>query len=128
VAKTPLFDQPLEGPVYLRSSNHPLPDLVMALKGPASLPIEIDLDGHVDSANGGLRTTFESVPDAPVEEFTLRMQGGNKGLIVNSTNLCASTNRATARFTGQNGKTATLHPSLRASCKGGTKKKPHRRR
>jgi hypothetical protein len=126
VAKSPLLDAPLEGPVYLRSSNHPLPDLVMALKGPASLPIEIDLAGHVDSANGGLRTTFESVPDAPVEEFTLRMQGGKKGLIVNSTNLCASTNRATTKFTGQNGKSATLHPPLQVSCKRQANKKPHR--
>jgi hypothetical protein len=128
VAKSPLLDEPLEGPVYLRSSDHPLPDLVMALKGPASLPIEIDLDGHVDSANGGLRATFESVPDAPVEEFTIRMQGGSKGLIVNSTNLCASINRATAKFTAQNGKTATLHPALRASCRGRPKKKSRGRR
>jgi hypothetical protein len=126
VAKTPLLDQPLKGPVYLRSSSHALPDLVMALKGPASLPIEIDLAGRVDSANGGLRTTFEQIPDAPVSEFTLHMQGGKKGLIVNSTNLCASTNRATAKFTGQNGKLVTLHPALQASCKGKKKQQTPR--
>jgi hypothetical protein len=117
VAKTPLLDEPLRGPVYLRSSSHKLPDLVAALVGPASTPIEIDVDGRVDSVHGGLRTTFETVPDAPVTEFSLHMAGGKKGLIVNSTNLCASTNRATAKFTGQNGKTATLHPALKASCK-----------
>jgi hypothetical protein len=122
VAKTPLFDFPLEGPVYLRSSSNPLPDLVMALKGPAAMPIEIELAGRVDSVNGGLRTTFDTVPDAPVSEFTLQMQGGKKGLIVNSTNLCAKTNRATARFTGQNGKARTLHPALQASCKAKAKK------
>ncbi len=126
VAKTPLLDEPLKGPVYLRSSNHALPDLVMALKGPASLPIEIDLAGRVDSANGGLRATFEEIPDAPVSEFTLHMQGGKKGLIVNSTNLCASTNRATAKFTGQNGKLVTLHPALQASCKGKKKQQTPR--
>jgi hypothetical protein len=118
LAKTPLLEQPLEGPVYLRSSSHELPDLVMALKGPASMPIEIDLDGQVDSINGRLRTTFEQVPDAPVSEFTLQMQGGRKGLIVNSTNLCAKSNRATAKFTAQNGRSVTLRPEMRSSCKG----------
>ena len=122
-ARTPLLEAPLRGPVYLRSSSHVLPDLVMALKGPPSLPIEIDLAGHVDSVNGGLRTTFETVPDAPVTEFTLRMQGAKKGLIVNSTNLCASVNRATAKFTAQNGKAITTHPLMQASCKGHAKHK-----
>jgi hypothetical protein len=126
-AKTPLFDFPLEGPVYLRSSSNPLPDLVAALHGPASLPIEIELTGRVDSANGGLRTTFDQVPDAPVSEFSLEMQGGKKGLIVNSTNLCLKANRATAKFSGQNGKLSTLRPALETSCKKARKHKPQRR-
>jgi hypothetical protein len=127
-AKTPLLAEPLKGPVYLRSSSHQLPDLVVALHGPPSLPIEIDLAGRVDSVNGGLRTTFETVPDAPVSEFTLQMQGGKKGLIVNSTNLCTSVNRATAKFTGQNGKTSTTHPAMRNSCKHSAKRRHKRRR
>jgi len=127
-ARTPLFDEPLEGPVYLRSSSNQLPDLVIALKGPPSMPIEIDLAGRVDSVNGGLRTTFEAVPDAPVSEFTLQMQGGDKGLIVNSTNLCAKPNRALAKFTGQNGKVATLHPLMQNSCKKAGKGRHKRHR
>lgn len=115
VAKTPLLDQPLKGPAYLRSSNHALPDLVLALKGPPSLPIEVDLAGRVDTIDGGLRTTFATVPDAPVSEFTLRMQGGKKSLIVNSTNLCASTNRANVQFTGQNGKTRQQRTAVEAT-------------
>jgi hypothetical protein len=116
VARTPLFDFPLEGPVYLRSSNHALPDLVVALKGPNTLPIEIDLAGRIDSVNGGIRTTFEGIPDAPVRRFTLSMQGGAKGLLVNSDNLCTGSHRATAKFSAQNGRKRTLHPRLRASC------------
>jgi hypothetical protein len=49
-AVTPLLDSPLSGPVYLRSSDNPLPDLVAALRGPDSQPIEVVLDGRVDSA------------------------------------------------------------------------------
>lgn len=116
VAKTPLFDKPLKGPVYLRSSSHKLPDLVAVLRGPASQPVEVDLDGRVDSVRGRLRSTFEVVPDAPVERFTLTLAGGKKGLFVNSTNICAKKNRALAKFTAQNGKRLTLRPSLVASC------------
>jgi hypothetical protein len=117
VAKTPIFDQPLEGPAYLRSSNHTLPDLVLALRGPPSFPIEVDVDGRVDSMNGGLRTTFESIPDAPVSQFVLRMQGGNKGLFVNSANLCVGKHRAKAAFNAQNGRQEILHPALKANCR-----------
>jgi hypothetical protein len=119
VARTPLFDFPLRGPVYLRSSSHHLPDLVAVLRGPASQPVEIDLDGRIDSIKGGIRTTFESVPDAPVSRFTLFMRGAKKGLLENSTNLCAGTFRATAAFRAQNGRRTTLHPALRTECGSG---------
>jgi hypothetical protein len=121
IAKTPLFDSPLQGPVYLRSSDHPLPDLVAVLRGPDSQPVEIDLDGRIDSHKGGIRNTFSVVPDAPVSEFTLAMSGGRKGLLVNSTDLCRSVHRAAAKFTAQNGRSLTLHPRLRSSCGKGPK-------
>ena len=115
-ATTPLFDEALTGPVYLRSSSHPLPDLVVALRGPDSLPIEVELAGRVDSVNGGIRNTFEVVPDAPVNRFVLSMQGGKKGLLVNSTNLCAEVHRATAEFAAQNGRKRVLRPKMKISC------------
>ena len=115
-AVTPLFDEPLQGPVYLRSSSHQLPDLVAALQGPASRPVKVELSGRIDSVNGGIRNTFDVVPDAPVSEFSLTMQGGKKGLLQNSTDICASTNRATAKFSGQNGKRITLHPKMQSAC------------
>jgi hypothetical protein len=120
-AITPLLDQPLEGPVYLRSSNNTLPDLVAALRG----QVAIDLVGRIDSVNGGIRTTFESVPDAPVTKFVLTMQGGKKGLLVNSVDLCEKVNRATVRMDGQNGKALTLHPAVKSACGG--KGRSHRR-
>jgi len=123
VAKTPLFSEPLSGPVYLRSSSNPLPDMVAVLKGPAAQPIEVELAGRIDSVNGGIRNTFDVVPDAPVETFTLELQGGKKGLLVNSRNLCRSVNRATAKFTGQNGAVFNSRPVLQNSCKKPRKKK-----
>jgi hypothetical protein len=111
-AISPLLDQPLEGPVYLRSSDNLLPDLVIALRG----EVEVDLAGRIDSVRGGIRTTFESVPDAPVTKFVLTMQGGKKGLLVNSRNLCAAPASVDVKFDGQNGKSSDQRPRLSNSC------------
>jgi hypothetical protein len=120
-AVTPLLSEPLEGPVYLRSSSHNLPDLVVALHNGQ---INIDLVGRIDSVKSGrIRNTFESVPDAPVTSFTLEMQGGKKGLLVNSTDLCKRTNKAIAHFSGQNGKVHDFNPPLAAQC---SKAKKHK--
>jgi len=122
-AISPLLDEPLVGPVYLRSSNHPLPDLVAALSSPR---VDINLVGRIDSINGRIRNTFDSVPDAPVTKFTLEMQGGRKGLIVNSTNICKGKNRALANFKGQNGRRHEFKPLVKTRC-GKGKKRKHKR-
>ena len=111
-AHSPLLDNPLSGPVYLRSSDNPLPDLVADLRG----QINVELSAKVDAKNGRLRTTFANVPDVPVRKFVLRMQGGDKGLIVNSENLCRRDNRARAVLVGQNGARQVTKPELQASC------------
>jgi hypothetical protein len=100
-AVTPLLAQPLEGPVYLRSSSHKLPDVVAALHG----QIDIELDGRVTSTHGRLRTHFENVPDAPVTKFSLNLAGGKKGLLENGAveDICSVPEFATMRMTGQNG-------------------------
>jgi hypothetical protein len=117
-ATTPLLEAPISGPVYLRSSNNPLPDLVAALHG----QIDVDLVGRIDSKNGGIRTTFDAVPDAPVSRFVLKMQGGRKGLLDNSEDLCRSVNRADVSFTAQNGRTLHSKPVLTNGCKKKGKK------
>jgi hypothetical protein len=50
-ATTPLLDKPLQGPVYLRSSNNKLPDPVVDLKGQIEIvlgPQRADLDLRAD--------------------------------------------------------------------------------
>jgi hypothetical protein len=115
-AFSPLLGQPLEGPVYLRSSDNPLPDMVAHLEG----QVDIDLVGKIDSFRGGIRTTFARVPDVPVEKFVMTLPGGKHGLLVNSTNLCAKPVKAVIRFTAQNGKKLKPKPrknKLRTPCK-----------
>jgi hypothetical protein len=121
-AYSPLLDEPISGPVYLRSSDHELPDLVADLGG----AIDVDLVGRIDSVNGRIRTTFETVPDAPVSKFILAMQGGKKGLLVNSRNLCAAPSRAKVLIDGQNGKIADQAPIVKNSCDKGTRGKKRR--
>jgi hypothetical protein len=124
IAKSPLFDFPLTGKLYLRSSDHPLPDMVAVLKGPSTFPIEIESAGRIDSVNGGIRTTFEAVPDAPISEVIASFPGGAKGLIVNSTDICQGTHKVTGKFFAQNGKSAKPSPPLKsAGCKKGAGKK-----
>jgi hypothetical protein len=114
-ATTPLLGYPLAGLVYLRSSNHPLPDLVAKLKGPASQPIEIDLAGKTDSVKAALRNTFEAVPDAPVSRFRLELFGGKRGLVEMSDGFC-SHRKANVQLTAQNGKTHNTRPVVGAKC------------
>jgi hypothetical protein len=112
-AFTPLLDQPLTGNVYLRPGKHRLPDLVADLEG----QIDIELVGRIDSAkSGGLRTRFETVPDAPVTKFVLDMEGGKQGLLQNERNLCRADKMAKQVLLGQNGSTINRKRRLQTSC------------
>jgi hypothetical protein len=116
-AITPLLDEPIQGPVYLRSNpEHELPDLVAALRGADAQPIEVELQGRTDSKNGGIRNTFDLVPDAPVSKFTLQIKGGNHALLVNSRDLCKGKQRATVRLNAQNGKVRNFRTVVGNDC------------
>ncbi len=123
-AITPILDQPLQGPVILRSSDHILPDLVMALHG----QVDFDAIARTDSVNGGIRSTFESIPDIPVTRVVLEMQGGSKGLLENSTDICRGTHKATAKYTGQNGAPYNVKVPLKADCGKARRKRQARAR
>jgi hypothetical protein len=131
-AVTPLLSEPLTGPVYLRTGyGTRLPELVAALNGQQ---INIDVVGEIDSVHKKgsevslLRNSFKTVPDAPVTRFELQLKGGKKSLLVNSTNICKGTHKATALFTGQNGKSHEIKPKLQVtSCKHAAKGKKHRK-
>jgi hypothetical protein len=122
-AITPLLAEPLEGPVYVRSSSNPVPDLVIALRG---RDVAVDVVGRIDSSRGGLRATFEGLPDAPLTKFTMTLPGGRRGLLVNAEDLCGGAQRANARFVAQSNKTEALHPRLGVKCRKHERRR-HRR-
>ena len=111
-ALTPLLDQPLTGSVYLRSSSHELPDLVVDLRG----QLAITLVGRIDSVNEGMRATFGSNPDAPIRKFVLNMKGGRKGLLVNSRDLCSARSFATVKMAAHSGRTSRTQTLLKTGC------------
>jgi uncharacterized repeat protein (TIGR01451 family) len=119
-AKSPLFDEVLEGPVYLRSNGGErlLPDLVVKLNG----KIEVTLAGFIDSLKSRVRNTFDVVPDAPVSFFSLQMRGGKRSLLVNHRDLCTAPSRASVQLTGQNGKTHNTRPEVAVDCGAGSKR------
>jgi hypothetical protein len=120
-AFTPLLDQPLEGPVYFRANGgeRELPDIVADLRG----EVHIVLVGFVDSAGrrgsevSRVRTTFATVPDAPVSRFVLSLNGGRTGLLQNSRNLCVAPQRASVRMLGQNGRRRDFSQQIRTGCR-----------
>jgi hypothetical protein len=118
-AFTPLLSEPLQGPVYLRSSSNKLPDVVFDLHGLVDAEVAV----RIDSVRGGIRATVSDAPDAPISRVFLEMQGAKKGLIVNSRDLCAAKNRASVRFSGQNGQDATARPVVKAGCGGSRKRR-----
>jgi hypothetical protein len=123
-AVTPLLSEPLEGPIFLRANpERRLPDVVAALH---NSQVDFDLVGNVDSVKGKLRTTFATVPDAPVSSADVELFGGSKGLFVNSADLCQKPHRASVAFTGQNGKALAAKPVLQVKCKRQAKR--HQRR
>jgi hypothetical protein len=129
-ALTPILEQPLTGNVYLRSNpERNLPDLAATLQGEE---ISVTLVGHTDSAKGGgVRNTFEVVPDAPVTSFDLNLFGGNKGLLENapkgtSNTICGTGLKATVKFKGHNGKASNYQAPLNPT--GCKKHKKHKKR
>jgi hypothetical protein len=132
-AFTPLLEEPLEGPIYLRSSDNELPDTVGVLRGPPSRPVQIEVAARIDSFKRGIRANFEAVPDAPITKVVVMMNGGRKGLLINSANLCglkAAARRATVKMDGQNAKAHDFRPLLKNDCakrrKASSKRRPSR--
>jgi hypothetical protein len=127
-ATSPLLEDGLSGPVYLVSSNHTLPDLLADLQG----QVDVRLHGVIKSVGkkARIQTSFAPIPDVPVSKFTLTMEGGKKGLLVNSKDVCAKRYFSRIEFQAQNGKQSLKKraPLKVGSCKGVKKHKAHKKK
>jgi hypothetical protein len=134
-ATTPLLDQPLSGPVYAVSGSGGLPRLAMILNGPASQPVQLIVRADTVTRGNQIASVISAAPDAQINGFTLTIDGGSTGYLVNNTNLCSTTKKAkkkkgkkgkkkqvrtsqvaSATFTGQNGATSNRSTTIAMDC------------
>lgn len=97
-ATSPLLDGNLKGPVYMTSSEHQLPDLVVNLRG----QVNVRLRGVISAVHGRLKTVFPASPDVAVTKFTMTMKGGKKGLLQNTVTLCGKKRTGFLNLKAQN--------------------------
>ncbi len=123
-ARTPILRQPLTGPVYFvkniridpKSGRQikTLPKLVIPLTGENGL--RLNVTGTSNVVDNHLVTTFDNLPDAPVSDFTLDIDGGSHGiLVVSGTDICKATQIANQQINGQNGKQVVADVSLQTT-------------
>jgi hypothetical protein len=122
--RSPLLDQPLEGPAYAVSGFGKLPRLVFVLDGQVTVLPQAESRSGSD---GRLRTVVPVIPDVPVGHFRLTLLGGNKGYLVNSHDLCRNAGKIVVNFTGQNTKTHRQAISPKLPCGGKRSAKGARR-
>jgi hypothetical protein len=129
-ARTPVLANPVVGPAYLVShGGAAFPDLVLVLQ---SEGIKLELVGSVNIKKQVTSSAFNSVPDAPISSFELKLpEGPHSGLTAvlpakAKGNLCGTSLIMPTTMTGQNG--AVLKQNTKIAVTGCTKakKKPSR--
>jgi hypothetical protein len=117
-ATSPFLATPLDGPVWLvQKTGSVLPTLVADLKG--RVPVKVNIE---NSILGGrqIKATVSNVPDLPIGSFSLALDGGKKGVLLNKKDLCFA-DRSSSRFrnltagvsfNGHNGATTSSTPRI----------------
>ena len=84
---TPLLSAPLSGPVYFVShGGEAFPNLVVVLEGQG---VRVDLVGDTFINKAGITSsTFNAVPDVPVNSFELYLPQGRFSALAATSNLC----------------------------------------
>jgi hypothetical protein len=101
VAHTPILSGSLSGPAVLVShGGEAFPDLVLLLQGEG---IRLELTGHTQIKNGITYSRFETVPDAPVSSFELKLPEGPYSALAANGDLCEEQLVMPTAFRAQNG-------------------------
>ncbi|HEX3517957.1 MAG TPA: hypothetical protein VHT29_02875 [Solirubrobacteraceae bacterium] len=106
-ASTPVLASPLSGPAYLVShGGAKFPDLEIVLQGEG---VVLVLDGHTDIKKGITSSNFDTVPDAPVSSFELKLPTGRYSILTSylptkaNFDFCGQSLKMPTEITAQNG-------------------------
>jgi len=119
-AETAVLPFPLTGPVYLAASATGLPGLAITL---APLGVTVVGQTSIDS-KGRLVNIFDNLPDTPLTNFELNLNGGTGGIIGTTRDLCTGApGIADGAFVGHNGASTTATATMKVvGCSGATPK------
>jgi hypothetical protein len=111
-ATSPLYPKPLSGQAFLTGTPGTLAAPSITIVFPA--PFALTLSGAVDLSKDS--TTFTGLPDIPLSDLQVQLDGGAKGVF--SSSCATSSGAATATLVSQNGdQTATVPaPFTVANC------------
>lgn len=91
VASTPALPTDLRGPIwFVTAPGSVLPELFVRLDGAA----RIDLRGAVTFSQGRSLVTFAGIPDVALDSFALKLEGGRRGVLTTSRDLCSGASPA----------------------------------
>jgi hypothetical protein len=122
IARSPILASPLEGPAVLVShGGQAFPDLVLILQGEG---IVLHLTGHTQIKHGITSSHFDTVPDAPISSFELKLPEGEHSALAANGNLCKSRPAMPTTIWGQNG--AVIHQNTNIKVTGCPKSKPRK--
>ena len=105
-ASTPILPVELTGPVYFVShGGEAFPNLIVVLQG---YGVRVDLVGDTFISRAGITSsTFNTVPDVPVNSFELYLPEGRYSALAANGNLCKQKLSMPTTFTAQNGAVLT---------------------
>jgi hypothetical protein len=119
-ATTPVLTSQLTGPVYFVShGGEAFPSLEVILEGDG---VRVDLVGATFISRAGITSsTFNTVPDVPINSFELYLPEGKYSALAANGNLCTSTLKMPTAFVAQNG--AEIHENTNITVNGCAKAK-----
>jgi len=119
-ASTPILPVELTGPVYFVSNGgEAFPNLIVVLQG---YGVRVDLIGDTFISKAGITSsTFNTVPDVPINSFELYLPEGPHSALAANGNLCKSALKMPTLFTAQNG--MVIHQSTSIAVTGCPKAK-----